>query len=187
MGCNSGDLLTCSRVADEYPNDLGGQTEARGLREQVCRMAAAITAESPARDLRASAEACPKLGAMYASGAAGSVNPVRALELETLATLVRVEVLRRLTERDQREAFITGVDAAIKASARPIEPPRAPRFPCPLSNGSSRASRTRPNPAKAEPQGDEAAACRETGARVSCALAGSRSRPPTAPVRSIST
>ncbi len=140
-GCNAGDLVTCTRLADDYPADPAGLEQAKSLREQVCRMGAAIRKETSARDLKGAAEACAKLASMFAKGQGTKTNSVVALKLDILATTLGTEALYRLerepaasegagtaTEREKdrarretdanvkaREAFLAASQAELKA------------------------------------------------------------------------
>ncbi len=157
-GCNAGDLLSCARVAEDFAQDPSRVADAKALREQTCRMAAVVKADTPARDLYAAAEGCSGLARMYAKGEGTKVDTVLATKLDVLATTLRTEALARFdrkrpmapkpgpkgvteSEKDRvqrlndamastREALLLSIDAAAKAQAsESAAPPAIPVSP----------------------------------------------------------
>ncbi len=153
-GCNAGDLLSCARVAEDFAQDPQRLAEAKALREQTCRMAAAVKSDTPARDLYASAEGCSGLARMHAKGEGTKVDTVLATKLDVLATTLRTEALARfdrmkpesakpgpkgaVAEADKdrtqrlndanastRDALVASIDAAAKAQASESTAPPA--------------------------------------------------------------
>lgn len=125
--CNGGDLLSCARVADAFAEDPARLADAKALREQTCRMAAVVKAETSARDLYAAAEGCSGLARMYDQGSGVKVDTVLSTKLDVLSTTLRTEALARV---DRAQA----APSAAKAGATESEADRARRL------GESRAA-----------------------------------------------
>lgn len=120
-GCNAGDLLSCARVADDFAKDPAKAADAKALREQTCRMGAAVNVHTTPRDLFAAAEGCNGLARMYSKGEGVKVDTVLATKLDILATVLRTESLGRF---DRLKSAASDADSADKAEkAEKVEKP----------------------------------------------------------------
>lgn len=109
--CNAGDIVSCTRLADELAKDpAGGAAKAHALNEEVCRTG--LGAPSPSlssRDFQGAAFACGKL-----SRESIATDPARAASLDTLSTMLLTEALFRLEQEEDRAV-----------AAEVAEPPRS--------------------------------------------------------------
>jgi hypothetical protein len=115
-GCNAGDLVSCSKRADELVQ-AGNVDEARGIRHEVCKKSQSLSSGSPAREVEGIAEACASLSRMIAAGQGGGRDDVAAAKLDVLAMTLRNEALYRHERED--DAKVLPQPAVAQA-----EPPR---------------------------------------------------------------
>jgi TPR repeat protein len=195
QGCNAGDMLSCVRLADDYPKDAKGLERAKALREQVCRQAIVLKAGTAARDVHGAAEGCAKLAAMHATGVGANADPVRALKLEALSMMLKTEALARYIAED--DASVEAILATKKSSA--LEKDRLDRLgeaeekarealiasagPKEKSGDGGSLPITHIEqlffggvtlPAAPQPSGDDASTCKDTGDPLTCAIAGAQ-------------
>ena len=115
-GCNAGDLVSCSKRADELVT-AGNVDEARGIRHEVCKKSLTVVPGVAAREVEGIAEACASLARMIAAGEGGGRDDVAAAKLEVLAMSLRNEALYRHEREDDGKVL---PDPAVVAP----EPPK---------------------------------------------------------------
>ncbi len=98
-GCNAGDLVSCSKHADDLVA-AGSVDEARGVRHEVCKKSLTVVPGVAAREVEGIAEACASLARMIAAGEGGGRDEVAAAKLEVLAMTMRNEALYRHERED---------------------------------------------------------------------------------------
>jgi hypothetical protein len=114
-GCNAGDLVSCSKRADELVTS-GNVDEARGMRHEVCKKSLTVVPGVAAREVEGIAEACASLARMVAAGEGGGRDDVAAAKLDVLAMTLRNEALYR-HEREDDEKVLP--DPAVVAPEQP--------------------------------------------------------------------
>lgn len=120
-GCNAGDLLSCARVADDFAKDPARAADAKALREQTCRMGAAVNVHTTPRDLFAAAEGCNGLARTYSKGDGVKVDTVLATKLDILATVLRTEALARFDRLKTAASDADNADKAEKTEKPPAQ------------------------------------------------------------------
>lgn len=114
-GCNAGDLVSCSKRADELVTS-GNVDEARGIRHEVCKKSLTVVPGVPAREVEGIAEACASLARMIAAGEGGGRDDVAAAKLDVLAMTLRNEALYRHEREDDAKVL---PDPAVVAPEQP--------------------------------------------------------------------
>jgi hypothetical protein len=103
-GCNAGDLVSCSKRADELVT-AGNVDEARGIRHEVCKKSLTVVPGIAAREVEGIAEACASLARMIAAGEGGGRDDVAAAKLDVLAMTLRNEALYRHEREDDAKVL----------------------------------------------------------------------------------
>jgi hypothetical protein len=103
-GCNAGDLVSCSKRADELVA-AGNVDEARGIRHEVCKKSLTVVPGIAAREVEGIAEACASLARMIAAGEGGGRDDVAAAKLDVLAMSLRNEALYRHEREDDAKVL----------------------------------------------------------------------------------
>lgn len=103
-GCNAGDLVSCSKRADELVA-AGNIDEARGIRHEVCKKSLTVVPGVAAREVEGIAEACASLARMIAAGEGGGRDDVAAAKLDVLAVSLRNEALYRHEREDDAKVL----------------------------------------------------------------------------------
>ena len=114
-GCNAGDLVSCSKRADELVT-AGNVDEARGIRHEVCKKSLTVVPGVAAREVEGIAEACASLARMIAAGEGGGRDDVAAAKLDVLAMSLRNEALYRHEREDDGKVL---PDPAVIAPEQP--------------------------------------------------------------------
>jgi TPR repeat protein len=115
--CNGGDLMSCNRRANEFPNDEKGRGEARALRHSACKQSVNVKPGMSAREIEGIAESCAALARMIASGEGGARDAVAASKLDVLAATLRAEALYQHERED--DAKILPHPAQVAAAPAP--------------------------------------------------------------------
>jgi hypothetical protein len=116
-GCNAGDLVSCSKRADDLVT-AGNVDEARGVRHEVCKKSLTVVPGVAAREVEGIAEACASLARMIAAGEGGGRDDVAAAKLDVLAMTMRNEALYRHEREDDAKVLPE------PAQAQPEQPVR---------------------------------------------------------------
>ena len=116
-GCNAGDLVSCSKRADDLVA-AGSVDEARGVRHEVCKKSLTVVPGVAAREVEGIAEACASLARMIAAGEGGGRDEVAAAKLDVLAMTLRNEALYRHEREDDAKVLPE------PAQPQPAEPVR---------------------------------------------------------------
>jgi len=95
--CNGGDLVSCTRLADDFPKDAAGTQKAKALNEQVCRAGANASASS--RELQGAAFACGKISRLHAKNG----DHDKSTKLDALSTIMLTEALFRLEKQQDAD------------------------------------------------------------------------------------
>jgi hypothetical protein len=103
-GCNAGDLVSCSKRADDLVA-AGNVDEARGVRHEVCKKSLTVVPGVAAREVEGIAEACASLARMIAAGEGGGRDDVAAAKLDVLAMTLRNEALYRHEREDDAKVL----------------------------------------------------------------------------------
>jgi hypothetical protein len=103
-GCNAGDLVSCSKRADELVAS-GNVDEARGIRHEVCKKSLTVVPGVAGREVEGIAEACASLARMIAAGEGGGRDDVAAAKLDVLAMTLRNEALYRHEREDDAKVL----------------------------------------------------------------------------------
>jgi hypothetical protein len=103
-GCNAGDLVSCSKRADDLVA-AGSVDEARGVRHEVCKKSLTVVPGVAAREVEGIAEACASLARMIAAGEGGGRDDVAASKLDVLAMTLRNEALYRHEREDDAKVL----------------------------------------------------------------------------------
>lgn len=103
-GCNAGDLVSCSKRADDLVA-AGSVDEARSVRHEVCKKSLTVVPGVAAREVEGIAEACSSLARMIAAGEGGGRDEVAAAKLDVLAMTMRNEALYRHEREDDAKVL----------------------------------------------------------------------------------